>query len=255
MNVLVCIKRVPDTGARIELTPDGQEIDTRNLEFTISPHEECAVEEAIRLIEGQGGSSMVLTLGPPEAAEQLREALAKGIERGVLLETDGSEWDPEATAQAIAETVRSLEGEQGAPFDVLLFGNESADAGNYQVGVRVADALSRPCVAGIKALELQDGRAVAKHEVSGDWEVYEVPLPAVFTVKEGINVPRHPSLRGIMTAKKKEIQRLQPQKPEMQLVKKQLRKPPERAGEVEILGQGVEAVPAVVAKLQELGVI
>ncbi len=254
MNVLVCIKRVPDTGARFELTPDGQEIDARNLEFAISPHEECAVEEAIRLVEERGGSSAVLTLGPPEAAEQLREALAKGIERGVLLETDGSEWDPMATAQAIAETVRSLEGAQG-PFDVVLLGNESADAGDYQVGVRVADALGRPCVTGIKALEVQDGRVLAKREVSGDWEVYELPLPAVFTVKEGINVPRHPSLRGIMGAKKKEIQRLQPEKPEMQLVKKQLRKPPERGGEVEILGQGVEAVPAVVAKLQELGVI
>ena len=255
MNVLVCVKRVPDTGARLELTPDGQDIDTRNLEFTISPHEECAVEEAIRLIEQHGGSSIVLTLGPEAATEQLRESLAKGIDKGVLLETDGSEWDPVATAGAITEAIRQLESAQGAPFDVIFFGNESADAGHYQVGVRVADALGRPCVTGIKALEIQDGSAVAKHEVPGGWEVYQVPLPAVFTVKEGINVPRHPSLRGIMTAKKKEIQKIQPQKPEMQLIKKQLRKPPERAAEVEILGEGVEAVPKVVEKLKELGVI
>ncbi len=257
MNVLVCIKRVPDTGARFELTPDGRDIDTRNLEFTISPHEECAVEEAIRLIERHGGGSTVLTLGPEAATEQLREALAKGIDRGVLLETDGSEWDPVATAQAIVEAVKGLEAAQGAPFDVLLFGNESADAGHYQTGVRVADALGRPCVAGIKALEVdvQDGTATAKREIPGGWEVYRVPLPAVFTVKEGINVPRHPSLRGIMTAKKKAIQRLQPPKPEMQLVKTRLRKPPERTGECEILGEGVEAVPKIVEKLKELGVI
>ena len=253
MKVLVCIKRVPDTGARFELTPDGQDIDTRNLEFTISPHEECAVEEAIRLVEQHGGESVVLTLGPEAAAEQLREALAKGVDRGVLLETDGSEWDPVATAEAIAKAIQQLESEQ--PFDLLLFGNESADAGYYQVGVRVADLLDRPCVAGIKALQVEDGKARAKREVPGGWEIYELPLPCVFTVKEGINVPRHPSLRGIMTAKKKEIQRLAPEKPAMQLIKKQLRKPPERGGECEILGEGVAAVPKAVEKLKEIGVI
>ena len=195
MRVLACIKRVPDTGVRFELTPDGRDIDTRNLEFTISPHEECAVEEAIRLIERHGGESVVLTLGPEAAAEQLREALAKGVDKGVLLETDGSEWDPAATAQAIAEAVRQLESADG-PFDLLLFGNESADAGYYQVGVRVADALDRPCVAGIKALQVEDGKARVKREVPDGWEIYELPLPCVLTVKEGINVPRHPSLRG-----------------------------------------------------------
>jgi electron transfer flavoprotein beta subunit len=249
MNVLVCIKRVPDTGARFELTADGQEIDTRNMEFTISPHEECAVEEAIRLVEKHGGRATVLTLGPEAAAEQLREALAKGIERGVLLETDGSEWDPQATAQAIAEAIRPTR------FDVLLFGNESADASHYQVALRVAQLLDLPCVVGIKALEISNGVAQARREVSGGWEVYEVPLPAVFTIKEGINSPRHPSLRGIMTAKKKEIERYKPTKPEAQLIKKRLRKPPERSGKVEILGQGKEAAPALAAKLRELGVI
>lgn len=254
MRVLVCVKRVPDTGARFELTPDGQDIDTRNLEFTISPHEECAVEEAIRLVEQHGGESVVLTLGPEAASEQLREALAKGVDKGVLLETDGSEWDPAATAQAIAQAIQQLESADG-PFDLVLFGNESADAGYYQVGVRVADALNRPCVAGIKALKVENGKAQAKREASGGWEIYELPLPCVFTVKEGINVPRHPSLRGIMTAKKKEIQRLTPEKPSMQLIKKQLRKPPERGGECEILGEGVAAVPKAVEKLKEIGVI
>lgn len=250
MNVLVCIKRVPDTGARFELTADGQAIDTRNMEFTISPHEECAVEEAIRIVETHGGSATVLTLGPEAAAEQLREALAKGIERGILIETDGSEWDPQATAQAIVEAIRATR------YDLLLFGNESADAGNYQVGIRVAQKLDLPCVIGIKALEIVHGVAQAKREASGGgWEIYEIPLPAIFTVKEGINSPRHPSLRGIMTAKKKEIERTKPSKPAAQLVKKRLKKPPERSGKVEVLGQGKEAAPLIAVKLKELGVI
>jgi len=250
LNVLVCIKRVPDTGARLELTPDNQEVDTRNLEFTISPHEECAVEEAIRLVEAQGGSATVLTLGPEAAGEQLREALAKGVERGILLESDGSEWDPAATAKAI---VGAIEDEA---FDLVLFGNESADASNYQVGVRVAQALGWPCVTGVKRIELESSeRAIVKREVPGGWEVYPLTLPAVVTVKEGINSPRHPALRGIMTAKKKEIKRLKPEKPAAQLVKLALKTPPQGRGQIQMLGEGTAAVPQIVVALKELGVI
>src|SRR5437879_7032565 len=100
MNILVCIKRVPATAGQITLTPDGQNIDTRYLGFTISPHEECAVEEAVRLIEKHGGSSTVLTLGPAVATEQLRDAMALGMDRPGLLETDGREWDTVAAAEA-----------------------------------------------------------------------------------------------------------------------------------------------------------
>src|SRR5216684_3690747 len=126
MNVLVCVKRVPATAGQIALTPDSQEIDTRYLGFTISPHEECAVEEAVRLIEKHGGTTTVLTLGPEAATDQLRDAMALGIERAILLETDGREWDPVATAAAI---LRAIEAEQsaGRTYDLLMFGNESAD--------------------------------------------------------------------------------------------------------------------------------
>ncbi|MEP7359521.1 MAG: electron transfer flavoprotein beta subunit/FixA family protein, partial [Anaerolineales bacterium] len=135
MNILVCVKRVPATGAKISLTADEQDIDTRYLGFTISPHEECAVEEAVRLIEAKGGSSVVLTLGPDAAAEQLRDAMALGMDRGLLLETDGRDWDAGATAAAIVDAVRA-EQAAGTQFDLILFGNESADSGGYQVGVR-----------------------------------------------------------------------------------------------------------------------
>src|SRR6476620_4099516 len=107
MNVLVCVKRVPATAGKITLTADEQAIDTRYLGFTVSPHEECAVEEAVRIVEAQGGNTAVLTLGPVEAEEQLRDAMAIGIERAILLETDGSDWDPVATAGAIVDAVRA----------------------------------------------------------------------------------------------------------------------------------------------------
>src|SRR5436190_3085829 len=161
MNVLVCVKRIPATAGTITLTPDEQEIDTHYLGFTVSPHDECAVEEAVRLVEAHGGETTVLSLGPETSIEQLQAAMAGGVGQAVLLETDGEEWDPIATASALAEAVVAKEA-AGSAFDVLLFGNEAADSGDYQVGVRVAHALDRPCVTGIKALEISDGTAVAK---------------------------------------------------------------------------------------------
>ena len=106
MNILVCVKRVPLTGGKITLTEDEQAIQTRHLGFTVSPHEECGAEEAIRLVEQHGGSSTVLTLGPPEAEEQLRDMMAIGIDKGIHLVTDGGEWDPQATAAAIVAAIR-----------------------------------------------------------------------------------------------------------------------------------------------------
>ena len=254
MDIIVCVKRVPDTGAKLVLTEDEQAIATINLGFTISPHEECAVEEAVQLIEHHGGSATVLTLGPPEAEEQLRDSLARGMERGILLETDGSERDPGQTAHAIVEAIRSQES-QGTGFDLLLFGNEAADSGDYQVGIRVAHALDLPCVTGIKALQIQDGKAIAKREIATGWEIFEVSLPAVLTVKEGINLPRHPSLRGTITAKKKPVDRLQPQHsgPGFQMLR--LRLPSEQTSEAEILGEGPGAVPRIVEVLERLEVL
>jgi electron transfer flavoprotein beta subunit len=260
VNVLVCVKRVPQTGGRIVLAPDGQAIDTKYLGFTVSPHEECAVEEAVRIVEAGGGSSAVLALGPAGAEEQLRDAMAIGIERAILLETDGGEWDPVSTSAAITDAIRAQEAADG-PFDLVLFGNESADSGGFQVGIRVATALGRPVVNGIKGISFRDGVALARREApGGGWETYELPLPAVIGVKEGINLPRYPSVPGRIRAKKKEIVRVDPgdgragvglSGPSMQL----LRLPEEQRSEAEILGRGPDAASAVVEMLQKIGVL
>jgi electron transfer flavoprotein beta subunit len=125
------------------LTDDEQSIQTRHLGFTISPHEECGVEEAVRIVEAQGGEVVVLTLGPAEAEEQLRECMALGADRAIHLVTE-EEWDAQATAAALVDAIRAEE-----PFDLLLFGNESADAGNYQVGIRVSYAIALQIVTGV----------------------------------------------------------------------------------------------------------
>ena len=254
MNILVCVKRVPATGGKITLTPDEQEIDTKFLGFTVSPHEECAVEEAVRLIEQNGGTVVVLTLGPAEAEEQLRDAMAIGADRGILLLTDGREFDPVATADAIVEVVRAQR-ESGTTFDILMFGNEAADTGDYQVGVRVAQTLGLPCVTGIKALEVTGGTATARREAAGGWDVFEFPLPAVVTVREGINLPRFPSVPGRLKAKKKEVEHVKPEWRDGGMNKVRLRLPGDQGGQVEILGRGPEAAPKVVEVFRKLGVI
>jgi electron transfer flavoprotein beta subunit len=234
LNVLVCVKRVPETGARITLTADEQAIDTALLGFTISPHEECAVEEALRIVERHGGSTTVLTLGPTAAVEQLQNAMAMGIGDAVLLETD-SDWNAQATAAAIADAVR------GRELDLLLFGNEAADTGDYQVGVRVAHALGLPCVTGIKGIQIADGTLTARREAGGGWEIFELPLPAVVSVKEGINLPRYASIQGRLRAKKATIERTTPESRPSALETVRLVVPPEQETHVEILGSGTEA--------------
>jgi len=251
LRVLVCIKRVPETGARITLRPDARALDTSLLGFTISPHEECAVEEALRLVEAHGGSTTVLTLGPDAAVEQLQNAMAMGIESAILLETDGDEWSAEATASSIVDAVRA----QGEPFDLVLFGNEAADSGDYQVGVRVAHELGLPCVTGIKGIEVADGRLTARREAGGGWEIFEVALPTVVTVKEGINLPRYPSLPGRLRAKKTQIERLTPEPRGSGLELIRLVVPVEDETEVEVLGTGADAAPRVVTVLRELGLV
>ena len=253
MKILVCVKRVPMTGGKITLTEDARAIETRHLGFAISPHEECGVEEAVRLIEAHGGESVVLTLGPPEAAEQLRDAMALGIDRAIHLVTDAEEWDPQATADAIVEAIREDEAASG-PFDLVLFGNESADAGGYQIGIRVAHALSRPVATGLKRLEVDGTTVRCEQEVAGGRDVYVLPLPAVATVLEGLNLPRYPSVPAKLRAQRKPVKSTSPARPGSQLELVRLVVPEGQGKEAVILGHGPDAAPAVVDVLRQIGV-
>jgi electron transfer flavoprotein beta subunit len=254
LRILTCVKRVPAPGARIVLTPDGQHIDTKNLGFTTSPHEECAVEEAIRLVEQHGGATTVLALGPPEADEQLRYALSVGVGDAVLVATDGADWDGQATAAALVDAVAGLEAAAG-PFDLILFGNESADTCGFQVGIRVARALGRPVVNGIKRIDVADGAVRAHREAEDGSEVYRLALPAVLGVKEGINLPRYPTLPGRLRSKKAEVMQLEATAPPGGLHSLGFRLPAEQASVTTILGNGADAAPAVVDLLEELSIL
>ena len=254
MKVLVCVKRVPAPGAKINITADGQAVDTAYLAFTTSPHEECAVEEAVQLVEKHGGESTVLTLGPGDADEQLRYAASIGINKGVLLPIDGTDWDPQRTAAALVEAIRGIEATDG-PFDLVLFGNESADSGNFQIGVRVAHALGRPIVNGIKGIEIDGSTLKARREADAGVEVYSLPLPAVLGVKEGINLPRYPTLKGRLASKKVDVAQVTPhgELGGQQMVT--LMQAAEQVSQTVILGSGPEAAPAIVDLFEELGLL
>ena len=265
MRTLVCVKRVPAPGARINLTADEQAIDTTQLGFTMSPHEECAVEEAVQISERLGGETTVLTLGPAEAEEQLRYSVSLGIQRAVLIPTDGSPWDPQRTATAITQTVQALE-EADGPFDLILFGNESADSGGFQVGVRVAHALARPIVNGIKGIEVEDGEegrsgggrmgiVKARRETDEGVEIYELELPAVLGVKEGLNLPRYPTMKGRLASKKADITSVGQVAAPGGQAQLRLAPPPEEVSETIIFDTGPEAAPKVVDLLEEIGVL
>ncbi len=253
MKILVCVKRVPFTGGKMVLAPDRKSLETRHLGFTISPHEECGVEEAVRIIESGGGESVVLTLGPPEAIEQLRDAMALGIDRAIHVQTDGQEWDGESTATAIIGSIRADE-EASGPFDLIFFGNESADAGGYQVGLRVAHALGRPCATSLKGVKLEGLSVRCEQDTGAGRDVYVLPLPAVVTVKEGLNLPRYPSVPGRMRAARKPLTTSNRTRPEQKLELVELAVPGGPGRQTKLLGTGPAAAPAVVEMLREIGV-
>lgn len=253
-NVLVCIKRVPDTAGSVALTDDQQSVDASRLGHTISTHEECAIEIAVQIAQATDGTASVLTLGSDEAVEQLRDALAVGCSDATLIEADGSAFGPGDVAAAIADVVETRAAE-GTTYDLVLVGNDAADTGDFQVGVRLAYALERPVLTGISTIEIADGTAVAHGAGPTGTEVFELPLPAVIAVQEGGVEPRYPSIPGRMKAKRAPLETITPKRDPIGSARVRLALPPEQPSSVQILGQGPEAAPALVDILTEIGVI
>ncbi|HSE71804.1 MAG TPA: hypothetical protein VLA97_13670 [Nocardioidaceae bacterium] len=253
-DVLVCVKRVPDASGEVLLSADGQSVDARHVGYTVSPHEECAVELATQVAEATGGAATVLSLGPADAVEQLRAALAVGCTDGVLVEADHDLFGPADVAAAIAEVVRSREA-AGRGYDLVLLGNDASDTGDFQVPVRLAYALGRPVLTGIKWCEVQDGTLLAQGDGPAGTEFFEVPLPAVVAVMEGGVSPRYPSIPGRMKAKRAPVETVPATVQPGGSGRVRLKLPPSQPSAVEVLGTGPEAAPAVVDLLESLGVV
>jgi electron transfer flavoprotein beta subunit len=252
-NVLVCIKRVPDAAGEVLLTADNQGVDARYVGFTVSAHENCAVELAVRIATDTGGTATVLSLGPDDAVEQLRTALALGCSAAVLIEADPAGFGPADVAHEIAAVVEAHAAD-GRTYDLVLLGNDAADTGDFQVGIRLAYALDRPVVNGASTVEVDGNVATARVAGPDGVETYAVPLPAVVTVLEGGVEPRYPTISGRMKAKKAKIESTAPQGQPRGPGRVRLLLPPAQPSEVQVLGEGPDAAKAVVDLLEKLGV-
>lgn len=199
MNIVVCLKQTFDTEAKIALDSTGK-IDTNGVNLVMNPYDEFAVEEALKLKEKFGGEVTLISMGGERVQESLRTALAMGCDQAVLVSDPAidspDEW---VTAEILAKALSQI------PYDILLAGRIAVDDGSSQVAIRLADELNIPSVSSILKLEIEGTKAMVTREIDGGTELIEVDLPVMLTAQKGLNVPRYPSMMGIMKAKKKEI--------------------------------------------------
>lgn len=244
MKTVVCIKRTPDTEARIRLGEAGGSIDPEGVKFIVSPYDEFAIEAALQTKEAVGdGEVSLLSMGGDDTKETLRQGLAMGADEAVLLVGDTG-LDGLATAKALAAELKGM-----AP-SLILFGMKGADMDQQQVGPMTATLLGFPCVTAVSEFELNGETITCRRDVEGGSEILEMDLPAVVTMTKGKFEPRYASLKGIMAAKRKPLAEKEAQGGEARLVVKKLSYPPERpAGRV--VGEGPEAVPELVRLLRE----
>lgn len=201
MNIVVCVKQVPDTASKIRIK--NREIDKEDLEWVINPYDEYAIEEALLVKERLGeGKITLITMGPERAKDALKSGLALGADEAIHLVDDAFEGsDPYATALLLAKALEKID------YDIIFCGKQGVDEDHAQVGIALAELLGLPHVSVIVKLDISEDvkKAIAHREVEGGKEVVETSLPAVFTAQKGLNEPRYPSLKGIMAVKKKTI--------------------------------------------------
>ena len=243
MNIIVCVNHVPDTETKIRIAPDNLTIDKSGVNYMLSPYDEIAVEEALRMREKFKGTVTVMSLGPDTHKETLRKALAMGVDKAVLLKDDGVR-DSHAVAAGLVDELKKLQP------DVILFGKQSIDYDDAQVGTLVAEMLGIPSVGVVVKIDIQDGSVVCEREIEGGHEVVETRMPAVFLAQKGLNEPRYPSLKGIMAAKSKPIEEKPAPVASIRVETIRLKKPPAK-GAGKTVGTDKTAVPELLRLLHE----
>jgi electron transfer flavoprotein beta subunit len=244
MKIAVCINHVPDTETKIKVAPDNISIDRTGVNYMLSPYDEFALEEALRLRERFKGEVTAVSLGGDPHRDTLRKALAMGVDRALLLKEDG-ERDSFGVASGLAEELKTM-----SP-DIVLFGKQSIDYDNAQVGTLVAALLGIPSVSVVVRMEVRDdGTVSCDREIEGGHETVQTKLPAVFTAQKGLNEPRYPSLKGIMAAKNKPIEAKLAAAVPARVVTVLMRRPPAKTPG-RVVGTDKSAVPELIRLLHE----
>ncbi len=243
MKIAVCIKRTPDSESRFRIASSGTTIDESGLKFDIDDFASYAVEVALQLNEKQGpGETVVYAIGPDSVQETLRKAMSMGADRAVHLKADAVPYDGLAVAKALAAELK------GGGYDLVLFGKHAFDTSGGIVGTATAQLLGIACVTAASKLDIANGRGTARRELEGAGEIVEFALPAAVTIDEGIARPRYPSLKNIMSAKKKPLESKPAQLGPARVRVKSMELPPDRPPG-RIIGEGVAAVPELVRLL------
>ncbi len=244
MDIVVCVKRVPTSDTAVKIAPDGKSFDPAGVQYELNAYDEFAIEQALQIKEKLGtGSVTVVTLGPKDAQKELRDALARGADKAVLLVTDAWVFDSWSAATVLANWIKTV------PCNLVLCGRQAIDADNNQLPPRLAAMLGFGCVTEVGKLDLADGVFTAERDIEGAREVVTCRTPAVISCQKGLNAPRYANLKGIMAAKKKPLDEVAAAMPAAAMVIESMALPPARAAG-RIVGNGADAVPALVAALR-----
>jgi electron transfer flavoprotein beta subunit len=244
VKIAVCVKRTPDSETRFRIGASGSSIEEGGVKFDMDDFASYAVEVALQLKEKAGSGEVVaIALGPDNVQETLRKAMSMGVDRAVQLKADAVPFDGLAVAKALAAELKS------SAFDLIFFGKHAFDTSEGVVGTATAELLDLPCVTAASKLEIANGKGTARRELEGAAEMVEFSLPAVVTIDEGIARPRYPSLKGIMSAKKKPLETKPAQLGTPRVAVKSMALPPDRPPG-RIIGEGSAAVTELVKLLQ-----
>jgi electron transfer flavoprotein beta subunit len=248
MKIAVCIKEVVTRESRLRVNDQQTWIRSADASFGMNEPDAYALEEALRLKEKQGGEVVVCCAGPARATQVIRDALARGADRAIHVESDAlASADAATVAEALASAIRDEQ------FDLVLTGLQSDDQGFGQVGVVLAEKLGMPHATIIMEVQVQEGGLRVKRELEGGWfQWLALPLPALLTIQSGINQLRYNTIKGIMAAKKKEIRAVQPPsaaEPLLQILSVHV---PEKAKQTQLLtGGAADAAKQLIAKLRD----
>jgi len=243
MKIIAFVNHVPDTETKVKVGAEGTSIDPAGVNFMLSPYDEFAVEEALRAKQKFGGEVVVVSLGGDAHKETLRKALAMGCDKAVLLK-DSSARDSFAVASSLAEFAK------GYQPDIIFTGKQSIDYDNAQVSVLVAEMLGIPSITVVVKLDITDGKVIAEREIEGGHEIVESTIPVLIAAQKGLNDPRYPSLKGIMEAKRKQIEERAIGSVESRVIVSAMKTPPPKSAG-KIVGTDASAAGELVRLLHE----
>jgi electron transfer flavoprotein beta subunit len=244
VNIAVCIKQVPDTETKVKITGDKKGIEEGEINFILNPYDEFAVEEGLKIVDANGGEVTIISLGPDRVTSAIRSALAMGATKAIHIKTDNIPLDPMSTGEALAQVLRE------DSYDLILLGKQAIDDDHQQMGPILSEKLGIPAANVVTKLEVAGETILAERQIEGGFEKINCSLPAIVTAQRGLNEPRYASLKGIMAAKKIQIEEKSLTVPGDNIEILEINYPPEKPPG-KIVGEGADAVPELIRLLKE----